>query len=245
MFNLKGKKALVTGSTGGIGKDIAKALVEQGAVVTLSGTNEEKLKKLKSDISPTAHIISCDLRDSEAVVSLVEKSNEMMSGLDIVVCNAGITKDNLIMRMKNEDFEDVIKVNLQSSFIINKSAVKIMMKNRWGRIINISSVVGVSGNPGQANYCASKAGMIGMSKSIAIECATRNITVNCIAPGFIETPMTDALNEDQKEKILSGIPAKRMGQSTDIASTAVFLASEEAGYITGQTLHVNGGLLMV
>lgn len=245
MFNLSGKKALVTGASGGIGKDIVKTFHAQGATITISGTNKEKLSALKKELGDNIFIKECDLSNQTAVENLTQEAADVMGGLDIVVCNAGITRDNLLMRMKNEDFSEVIKINLEASFIINKSAVKLMMKNRWGRIINISSVVGVTGNPGQANYCASKAALIGMSKSIAQECASRNITVNCIAPGFIKTPMTDKLNDEQQQKILNSIPCRKMGEGTDIAAAATFLASEEANYITGQTIHVNGGMLMV
>ncbi len=245
-FSLEGKKALVTGATGGIGKAIAQTLINQGASVTISGTREEKLQELKAELGGNGIFIKpCNLKNTDEVEALVPDAAEMMGGVDIVVCNAGITKDGLVMRMKNEDFIDVIKVNLESTFIINRAAVKLMMKNRWGRIINISSVVAVSGNPGQANYCASKAGVIGMSKSIAKECATRGITVNAVAPGFIKTPMTDVLNEEQQKTILSGIPSGKMGEASDIANAVAFLASSESGYITGQTIHVNGGLLMV
>lgn len=245
LIELQNKKALVTGATGGIGEAIVRSLHKQGAIVTISGSNAQKLEKLKNNIGNNIFIKQCNLQDTEEVNELVPQAAEMMGGMDIVICNAGITKDNLIIRMKNEDFSEVIKINLESTFVINKAAVKLMMKNRWGRIINISSVVGVAGNPGQANYCASKAGMIGMSKSIAQETASRGITVNCIAPGFIQSPMTEKLNEEQKKRILNNIPCGKMGEPQDIANITVFLASAEAGYITGQTIHVNGGMLMV
>jgi 3-oxoacyl-[acyl-carrier protein] reductase len=245
MFDLKGKKALITGATGGIGGKIAKSLSKQGAVVGLCGTREEKLKELSSQIGGENFIFPSNLSDISAVESLFEKAEERMGGVDILVCNAGITKDSLALRMKNEDWDEVLNINLKSTFILNRSAIKKMIRRKWGRIINISSVVGVSGNPGQANYVASKAGMIGMSKSFAIEVANRGITINCIAPGFIETAMTAALNETQKQNILASIPAGKMGSPEDIASSVVFLSSNEAGYITGQTIHVNGGMLMV
>jgi 3-oxoacyl-[acyl-carrier protein] reductase len=245
MFDLTGKVALVTGASGGIGKAIANALYHQGATVVLSGRNEQSLKNIASELGERAKTVSCDLNDPEQVNCLIDKSVDLAGGLDILVCNAGVTKDNLILRMKDEEFDEVIATNLKATFILNKAAFKKMMKKRWGRIINIASVVGVSGNPGQANYVASKAGIIGMSKSIASEAAARGITVNCIAPGFIKTSMTDALNEEQVERIVNTIPARTFGLPEDIANAAVFLASEESAYITGQTMHVNGGMLMV
>lgn len=245
MFNLKDKTALVTGASGGIGKAIATALYEQGANVVLSGRREDALKEVASALGERAYIVVCDLADKEQVATLIDRAAQATGQLDILICNAGITKDNLVLRMKDEEFDEVISTNLKATFTLNKAAFKIMMKKRWGRIINIASVVGVSGNPGQANYVASKAGMIGMSKSIAAESAVRGITVNCIAPGFIKTAMTDALNDAQKEKITSTIPAGTFGLPEDIASAAAFLASDEARYITGQTIHVNGGMLMV
>ncbi|MCE3254590.1 MAG: 3-oxoacyl-(Acyl-carrier-protein) reductase [Rickettsiaceae bacterium] len=245
MFNLQGKKALVTGASGGIGKEIAKSLSAAGAVVVLSGTKEEKLREVAKEISGESHIIPCNLSNIEEVEALFDKAEAAMGQVDILVCNAGVTKDGLVLRMKNEDWDEVLNINLKSTFILNRNAIKKMMRRKWGRIINLSSVVGVSGNPGQANYVASKAGMIGMSKSFAMEVASRGITVNCIAPGFIATNMTDVLTDAQKEGILSAIPAGKMGSPSDIASGAVFLASEEASYITGQTLHINGGMLMV
>lgn len=245
MLNFKDKKVLVTGATGGIGGAIAKKFSEQGAVVGISGRNEEKLKKLASELSGKSHQFKCDLSKETEVEELFDKADAEMDGVDVLVCNAGITKDTLAMRMKNEDFDVVLNVNLRSTFILNRNAIKKMMRRRYGRIINISSIVGVMGNPGQANYVASKAGMIGMSKAIAKEVASRNITINCIAPGFITTPMTEILTDDQKSRMVANIPAGRMGLPDDIANGTLFLASEEASYITGQTLHVNGGMLMV
>lgn len=245
MFELTGKNALVTGATGGIGAAIAKALAKQGANLVLSSTREEKLQELAAEIGGDVKYIACNLSDSAAVDALFEKAEELVGQIDILVCNAGITKDNLILRMKDEDFDQVIDVNLKSTFILNRNAIKKMMRRKYGRIINISSVVGVTGNPGQCNYVASKAGMIGMSKSMAQEIATRGITINCVAPGFIKSPMTDVLNEQQMAGILAKIPAGKIGDVSDIASGVAFLASEEASYITGQTLHINGGMLMV
>ena len=245
MFELKGKTALVTGATGGIGYAIAKALHNQGAEVVLSGRNEEKLQKTAAELGSGTYTLTGDLSDPESVAGLFDQAEALAGKIDILVCNAGVTKDNLLLRMKDDEWQQVIDTNLTATFKLNKAAFKKMMKRKWGRIINIASVVGVMGNPGQANYVASKAGMIGMSKSIAHETASRGITVNCIAPGFIQTPMTDVLTDAQKEKMIGAIPKANFGQPEDIANTAVFLASEEAGYITGQTLHVNGGMLMV
>lgn len=246
MFDLSGKVALVTGATGGIGGAIAEAMHKQGATVVITGRREDALKELASKLGGTrVHILVADIADKSQAESLLDKAEELAGGVDILVCNAGITRDNLVLRMKEDEWNDVINTNLTSSFILNKAAFKKMMKKKWGRIINITSVVGVSGNPGQANYCASKAGLIGMSKSIALECASRGITINCIAPGFIKTAMTDALNEEQQSKITTNIPSGRFGLPEDIAAAAAFLASDEGGYITGQTIHVNGGLLMV
>jgi 3-oxoacyl-[acyl-carrier protein] reductase len=246
MFRLTGKNALVTGATGGIGASIAKALVKQGAKVVLSSTREERLKELAAEIGGDTKYLTCNLSDAVQVNELFEKAEELAGGqIDILVCNAGITKDGLILRMKDEDFEQVLDINLKSTFILNKNAVKKMMRRKYGRIINIASVVGVTGNPGQCNYVASKAGMIGMSKSLAAEVATRGITINCVAPGFIQTAMTDVLNEQQRNAILSQIPMGKMGIADDVANGVAFLASEDAGYITGQTLHINGGMLMV
>ncbi len=245
MFNLSNKNALITGATGGIGAAIAKTLAKQGANLVLSGTREEKLIELQKEISENCKILPCNLSNVNDVEALFDKAEELAGGqIDILVCNAGITKDNLLLRMKNEDFEQVLDVNLKSTFILNRNAIKKMMKRRWGRIINIASVVGVTGNPGQANYVASKAGMIGMSKSMAQEIASRGITINCVAPGFIESPMTEALNEQQKQAILTKIPVGKMGSAQDIANGVAFLASEEASYITGNTLHINGGMFM-
>jgi len=245
MFNLKGKKVLITGATGGIGRAIAEAFSKNGAIVGLSGTKEEKLQDLAGKIGGETYIFPCDLSNSEQVEALVEKAEEVMGQVDVLVCNAGVTKDNLILRMKNEDFDDVINVNLRSTFLLNRAAIKKMIRRKNGRIINIASVVAVSGNPGQSNYVASKAGMIGMSKSLAIEVASRGITVNSIAPGFIQTAMTDVLTDAQKEGILKAIPAGKMGSPEDIASGVLFLASDEASYINGQTLHINGAMLMI
>lgn len=245
MFDLTGKKALVTGATGGLGGAIAKALHAQGASVALSGTREEKLNALASEMGDRVAVTPCNLSDSEAVDALPKQANEALGGLDILISNAGVTRDQLLMRMKDEDWETVIKVNLEAHFRLCKGAMRGMMKNRWGRIIGITSVVGVTGNPGQANYAASKAGMIGFTKSLAQEVASRGVTANCVAPGFIASPMTDALSEDQREAILSKIPAADLGSGEDIASACVYLASDEAGYVTGQTLHVNGGMAMI
>lgn len=245
MFNLQGKKALVTGATGGIGGAIAKQLSDAGATVVLSGTKEEKLKELSSTLKGENFILPCNLSNFEEVEALFDKAEALAGQIDILVCNAGITKDGLAIRMKNEDWDDVLNVNLKSTFILNRNAIKKMMRRKYGRIINISSIVGVSGNPGQANYVASKAGMIGMSKSFALEVASRGITINCIAPGFIASHMTDVLTDAQKQGILASIPKGEMGTPENIASGAVFLASDEASYITGQTLHINGGMLMV
>jgi len=246
MFNLSGKKALVTGASGGIGGAIAKALHAQGADVALSGRNVEALEKLAAEIGQErVHIVPGDLGTAEAADALIKSAEEKMGQVDILVNNAGLTKDGLFMRMKDEDWQVVQDVNLTAPFRLIRAAIKGMMKRRSGRIINITSVVGVTGNPGQANYCASKAGMIGMSKSMAAEVANRGITVNCIAPGFIATAMTEALNDDQKDKINATIPAGAMGTPEDIAASVVYLAADEANYITGQTLHINGGMAMI
>jgi 3-oxoacyl-[acyl-carrier protein] reductase len=245
MFDLTGKGALVTGATGGIGGGIARAFVKQGATVVLSGTKADKLEALKAELGERAHILACDLADRKAVAELAAKAEAVTGHLDIVVNNAGMTKDNLFMLLKDDDWDKVLAVNLTSAFTLCRAAVRAMMKRRWGRIINITSVSGIIGNPGQANYAASKAGMIGMTKSMAREVAPRGITANCIAPGFIKTAMTDALNEKQTEQIALHIPAGAFGAPEDIAAAAVFLASEESRYMTGQTLHVNGGLAMI
>lgn len=245
MFDLKGKNALITGATGGIGAAIAKALHAQGAVVGLSGRNGDKLAELAKILGDRVHVLPADLSDDEAIGDLVKRAEEAMGQIDILVNNAGLTKDGLSMRMSREDWQNVLDVNLTAPFRLAQAVQRGMMKRRWGRIINISSVVGVTGNPGQCNYVASKAGMIGWTKAMAAEIASRNITVNCIAPGFIATPMTDVLTDEQKEKINANIPMRRMGSSEDIAAAAAFLASEEAAYLTGQTLHVNGGMAMI
>ncbi|MES2896638.1 MAG: 3-oxoacyl-[acyl-carrier-protein] reductase [Pseudomonadota bacterium] len=246
MFDLTGKTALVTGATGGIGGAIAKALHASGAHVVLSGTREAVLADLAKELGERTSIAAANLADAESVDGLVARAEEAAgNGLDILVANAGITKDGLLMRMKDEDWESVLKINLESYFRLSRAAMRGMMKRRAGRIIGITSVVGVMGNPGQANYAASKAGMIGFSKALAQEVATRGITVNCVAPGFIESPMTDALTEAQKAQILGTIPAGRLGLGSDVAAACVYLASDEAGYMTGQTLHVNGGMAMI
>ncbi|WP_019962062.1 3-oxoacyl-[acyl-carrier-protein] reductase [Woodsholea maritima] len=245
MFDLTGKKALVTGATGGLGGEIAKALHAQGAHVALSGTREEKLQALADELGERAVIAPCNLSDSASVDALPGLASEKLGGLDILVSNAGVTRDQLLMRMKDEDWETVIKVNLEAHYRLCKAAMRGMMKARWGRIIGITSIVGVTGNPGQTNYAASKAGMIGFSKALAQEVASRGVTVNCVAPGFIASPMTDELNDAQRGAILAKIPAGDLGTGGDIASAVVYLASKEAGYVTGQTLHVNGGMAMI
>lgn len=246
MFDLTGKTALVTGATGGIGAEIARALHVQGAHVVLSGTRETVLQDLAKDLGERSSVAPANLSDLAAVDGLVDQAQAAAGApLDILVANAGITRDGLLLRMKDEDWEAVLKVNLESYFRLSRAAVKGMMRRRSGRIIGITSVVGVTGNAGQANYAASKAGMIGFSKALAQEVATRGITVNCVAPGFIESPMTDALNEQQKAQILSTIPAARLGAGAEVAAACVYLASGEAGYVTGQTLHVNGGMAMI
>ncbi len=245
MFNLTGKTALITGASGGIGAAIAKALHAAGATIAISGTRVEKLEELKAEIGENVHVLPCNLSSAEDVEKLIPAAETAMGGLDILVNNAGITKDGLAMRMKDEDWQAVIDVNLTSNFRLCRAAMRGMMKKRAGRIVNITSIVGVTGNPGQANYVASKAGVIGLSKSLAQELATRGVTVNCIAPGFIATPMTDMLNDKQKEGILAKIPAGRMGGPEDIAAAVLYLASDEAGYVTGQTLHINGGMAMI
>ena len=245
MFDLTGKSALVTGASGGIGSDIARALHAQGATVALSGTRKEALDALAAELGERTHVLPCNLSDSEAVDALPKQAEEAMGALDILINNAGLTRDNLFMRMKDEEWDEVIRVNLTASFRLSRASLRGMMKRRWGRIIGITSVVGVTGNPGQGNYAASKAGMIGMMKSLAQEVASRNITANCIAPGMIRSAMTDALNDDQKGRILATIPAGRLGEAPEIAAAAVFLSSQEASYVTGQTLHVNGGMAMI
>ena len=245
MFDLTGKNALVTGATGGLGNAIARKLHAQGAKVALSGTRKNVLDELAGELGERAHVLPCNLSDAEAVDALPKQAAEAMGSLDILVANAGITKDQLLMRMKDEDWDTVLKVNLESYFRLTRAALRGMMKARWGRIVGIASVVGVTGNPGQTNYCASKAGMIGFSKSLAQEVAARGITVNCVAPGFIASPMTDVLTDEQKSAILAKIPAGDLGSGDDIAAAVVYLASQEAHYVTGQTLHVNGGMAMI
>lgn len=245
MFDLTGRKALVTGATGGLGEAIARALHAQGAIVGLHGTREEKLKELAAELGDRTFIFPANLSDREAVKALGQKAEEEMGGVDILVNNAGITRDGLFVRMSDEDWDAVLNVNLTSVFNLTRELTHPMMRRRNGRIINITSIVGVTGNPGQANYCASKAGLIGFSKSLAQEIASRNVTVNCIAPGFIESAMTDKLNEKQKEAIMNNIPMKRMGVGGDIAAAVVYLASDAAAYVTGQTLHINGGMAMI
>ncbi|MCO4848864.1 MAG: 3-oxoacyl-[acyl-carrier-protein] reductase [Yoonia sp.] len=244
MFDLTGKNALITGASGGIGGAIAKSLHAQGATVGLSGTRVEPLEALAAELGDRAYVLPCNLSDAEAVTALPKAAVEVMGSVDILVNNAGITRDNLFMRMSDDEWSSVLEVNLTSTMRLCKGAIRGMMKARWGRIINISSIVGSTGNPGQANYAASKAGVVGMSKSIAYEVASRGITVNCVAPGFITTAMTDKLNDDQKSGILTQVPAGRMGEADEIAAAVVFLASTEAGYMTGATLHVNGGMAM-
>jgi 3-oxoacyl-[acyl-carrier protein] reductase len=245
MFDLTGKTALITGASGGIGGAIAHALHGAGATVALSGTRVEPLEALAADLGSRAHVLSCNLGDAEAVNALPKQAIEAMGSVDILVNNAGITRDNLFMRMSEDEWSSVLEVNLTSTMRLCKGVIRGMMKARWGRIVNISSVVGATGNPGQANYAASKAGMVGMSKSIAYEVASRGITVNCVAPGFIATAMTDKLTGDQKGAILGQIPAGRMGEAGEIAAAVLYLASTEAGYVTGATLHVNGGMAML
>jgi 3-oxoacyl-[acyl-carrier protein] reductase len=246
MFDLTGKTALVTGATGGIGAEIAKALHAQGAHVVLSGTREAVLQELADALGGRTSVAAANLSDPEAVDGLIERADAAAGApVDILVANAGITRDGLLLRMKDDDGDAVLKVNLESYFRLSRAAVKGMMRRRSGRIIGITSVVGVTGNPGQANYAASKAGMIGFSKALAQEVATRGITVNCVAPGFIESPMTHALTEQQRDQILTTIPSNRLGAGSDVAAACVYLASDEAGYVTGQTLHVNGGMAMI
>ena len=246
MFDLTGKTALVTGATGGIGAAIAGALHKAGATVAISGTRANVLEELKAELGgERVFVLPCNLSDAAAVEKLVPEAEAAMGSLDILVNNAGITKDGLAMRMKDEDWSAVIDVNLTASFRLARAAMRGMMKKRWGRIVNITSVVGVTGNPGQANYVASKAGVIGLTKSLAQELAARNVTVNAVAPGFIATPMTDVLNDKQKEMILGRVPAGKLGTPEDVAAAVLYLTSEEAGYVTGQTLHVNGGMAMI
>lgn len=245
MFDLTGKCALVTGASGGIGGAIARALHGAGATVGLSGTRVEPLQALAAELGERAHVLPCNLGDPEAVAALPKQAAEAMGGVDILVNNAGITRDNLFMRMSDEEWQSVLDVNLTATFKLCKGVLRGMMKSRWGRIVNISSVVGATGNPGQGNYAAAKAGMVGMTKSLAYEVASRGITANAVAPGFIGTAMTDKLNEDQKAAILGQIPAGRMGDPEEIAAAVLYLASPEAGYVTGSVLHVNGGMAML
>lgn len=245
MFDLTGKNVLLTGASGGIGGAIAKALHGAGATVALSGTRVDPLNELAAELGERVHVLPCNLSDADAVNALPKQAVEAMGSLDILVNNAGITRDNIFMRMSEDEWTTVLEVNLTSTMRLCKGAIRGMMKVRWGRIINISSIVGATGNPGQANYAASKAGMVGMSKSIAYEVASRGITVNCIAPGFIATPMTEALTDDQKSGILGQIPAGRMGDADEIGAAVLYLASPEAAYLTGTTLHVNGGMAML
>ena len=245
MFSLNGRMALVTGASGGIGAGIAKALAQQGAKVALSGTRLEALETTAKEIGGSPVILPCNLADPVAAAALIGQAEEALGGLDILVSNAGLTRDGLLMRMKDEDWQAVLDINLTAYFRLSRAALRGMMKRRFGRIIAITSVVGVTGNPGQANYAASKAGMIGFTKALAAEVASRNITANCIAPGFILTPMTDVLKDEQKDALVKHIPSGRLGSVADIASAAVYLASDESAYITGQTLHVNGGLAMI
>lgn len=245
MFDLTGRKALVTGATGGLGGAIARTLHAQGASVAISGTRAEALEALAAELGERVVVAPCNLADKDSVEALVPAAEEKLGGLDILVNNAGITRDNLFLRLKDEDWDDVLAVNLTAAFRLSRAAVKSMMRRRYGRIVAIGSVVGTTGNPGQGNYAAAKAGLIGMSKALAAEVASRNITVNVVAPGFIESPMTQALNEKQREGILADVPMGRLGAGADIAAAVAYLASEEAGYVTGQTLHVNGGMAMI
>ena len=245
MFSLAGKGALVTGATGGIGDAIARKLHAAGATVAISGTKADRLEALAGELKERVHIVPCDLSDRAAVQKLTGEAEAKLGTLDILVNNAGMTKDNLFMRMKDEEWDQVIAVDLTSAFMLSRAAVRNMMRRQWGRIVNITSISGIIGNPGQGNYAAAKAGMIGMTKSLAREVASRGITANCIAPGFIKTAMTDALNEKQVEAIATHIPAGTFGTPDDIASAALYLSSQEARYMTGQTLHVNGGMVMI
>ncbi|PWW02263.1 3-oxoacyl-[acyl-carrier-protein] reductase [Hoeflea marina] len=245
MFDLTGRKALITGASGGIGEEIARMLHAQGAVVALHGTRREKLEALAAELGERTHVLTANLSDRAEVQALGKQAEEVLGGVDILVNNAGITRDGLFVRMSDQAWDDVMEVNLGSVFRLTRELAHPMMRRRYGRIINITSVVGITGNPGQANYCASKAGMVGMTKSLAQEIATRNVTVNCVAPGFIESAMTGKLNEKQQASIMSAIPMARMGQSAEVASAVAYLASGEASYVTGQTIHVNGGMAMI
>ena len=244
MFDLEGKKALITGASGGIGKEIAKVLVKHNAEVCISGRNLEELNALKKSLGEKCYVVACDLSKKDEISKLIAKTDEFLEHIDILINNAGITKDNIFLRMSENEWEDVLNVNLNSTFTILKLITKGMVKRKYGRIINISSVVGVTGGAGQVNYSASKAGLIGLTKSLSQEIATRNITVNCIAPGFIETPMTEKLDDKRKDAILNSIPMNRIGTPKDLSSAIIFLSSQESSYITGQTLHINGGLYM-
>jgi len=245
MFDLSGKTALVTGATGGIGGPIARALHAQGATVAISGTRREVLDALAAELGSRVHVLPCDLADKDSVEALVPKAEATMTKLDILVANAGVNKDNLLVQLRDEDWEQVLNINLTATFRLTRAAVKGMMRRRFGRVIGITSVVGVTGNAGQSNYTAAKAGMIGMIKSVAAEYAKRNVTANCVAPGFITSPMTEKLNDKQREAILTRVPANRLGSGADVAAAVVYLSSDEAGYVTGQTLHVNGGMAMI
>jgi 3-oxoacyl-[acyl-carrier protein] reductase len=245
MFDLTGKTALVTGATGTIGGRIARTLHAQGATVTISGTRQEVLEQLAGQLGERVHVLPCNLADAAAVETLVTRSEEIMGQLDILVANAGVTRDNLLVQLRDEDWDQVIAINLSATFRLTRAAVRGMMRRRFGRVIAITSVVGTTGNPGQANYVAAKAGIAGMIKATAAEYAKRGVTANCVAPGFIVTPMTDKLNDKQREVILSKVPANRAGTPDEVAAAVVFLASNEAAYVTGQTLHVNGGMVMI
>ena len=245
MFDLTGKTALVTGASGGIGGPIARALHAKGATVAISGTRREALDTLATELGQRVHVLPCDLADKDAVEALVPKAEEAMTKLDILVANAGVNRDNLLVQLRDEDWEQVLNVNLTATFRLTRAAVKGMMRRRFGRVIGITSVVGVTGNAGQSNYTATKAGIVGLMKSVAAEYAKRGVTANCVAPGFIASPMTDKLNDKQREAILSRVPANRLGTGADVAAAVVYLASDEGGYVTGQTLHVNGGMAMI
>jgi 3-oxoacyl-[acyl-carrier protein] reductase len=245
MFDLTGKTALVTGASGGIGGPIARALHRQGATVAISGTRREALDTLAAELGQRVHVLPCDLADKDSVEALVPKAEEAMTKLDILVANAGVNRDNLLVQLRDEDWEQVLNVNLTATFRLTRAAVKGMMRRRFGRVIGITSVVGVTGNAGQSNYTATKAGIIGLMKSVAAEYAKRGVTANCVAPGFIASPMTDKLNDKQREAILTRVPANRLGTGADVAAAVVYLASDEGGYVTGQTLHVNGGMAMI
>ncbi len=245
MFELTGKTALITGATGAIGGNIARTLHAQGATIAISGTRQEILDRLAADLGGRVHILPCNLADSAATDALVPRAEEAMGQLDVLVANAGVTKDNLFVQLRDEDWEQVIAINLSATFRLARAAVRGMMRRRFGRVIAITSVVGTTGNPGQANYVAAKAGITGMIKAIAQEYAKRNVTANCVAPGFIVTPMTEKLNDKQREGILARIPANRAGTTEEVAAAVAFLASNEAAYVTGQTLHVNGGMAMI